>query len=125
MDYLVSFNTALAGFTLFLAGVCGFIRHFLLEPKMAEYPKAPGWLLAVFFVFAGVLCGLGMRFIAGWWMGVTAAPPGADPALASLGAVLFIYKGSMLVNVMMQRYPAQVWKRLNQMYDVVRCSKRT
>jgi hypothetical protein len=43
-------NSLVAGLSLVLAGGCGLVRHFLLEPKVATYPQAPRWLLKVFVV---------------------------------------------------------------------------
>jgi hypothetical protein len=48
-------NPLVAGVCLILAGNCGLVRHFLLEPKVANYPQAPRWLLTVFFFFAVVV----------------------------------------------------------------------
>ena len=38
-----------------------------------------------------------------------------------LAGATFVYKASMLYNVLRQRYPVTVWARLNRISDVVRC----
>jgi drug/metabolite transporter (DMT)-like permease len=116
-------NSLLAGAALVLAGLCGLIRHFLLEPKVANYPQAPRWLLTVFFFFAAVLIFLGMRFLLAWHL-EEPSPPGATAAGALLGIALLIYKGSLLINVLHQRLPASVWRRLNRITTMARCAPR-
>ncbi|WP_267396200.1 MULTISPECIES: hypothetical protein [unclassified Sphingomonas] len=116
-------NSLVAGVSLVLAGGCGLVRHFLLEPKVANYPQAPRWLLTVFFGFATVLIFLGSRFLLAWYLG-EASPPGATAAGAALGLALLIYKGSLLANVLHQRLPAEVWQRLNRITAMARCAPR-
>lgn len=118
-------NTFYAGLFLLIAGLCGLVRHFLLEPNVPNYPRAPQWLLHVFFAFATVLIFLGGRFLTAWASGAAVTtPPGATPSGALLALVLVVYKGSLLVNVLMQRYPADTWKRLNRIQELARCSGR-
>jgi len=116
-------NSLVAGLCLVLAGGCGLVRHFLLEPKVANYPQAPRWLLKVFFFFAAVMIFLGSRFLLAWYL-VEPSPPGATSAGAALAVTLLIYKGSLLVNVLHQRLPADVWRRLNRITAMARCAPR-
>jgi hypothetical protein len=102
------------------------IRHFLLEPLSLHYPKAPGWLRHTMFLFATVVIFLGLRFV---WAFMSDAPdvmppqPGASMELMSM--ILVIYKGSMLANVLRQRYPEEVWTKLNRINDHLLCKEGT
>jgi drug/metabolite transporter (DMT)-like permease len=116
-------NSLVAGVALVMAGGCGLARHFLLEPKVANYPQAPRWLLTVFFGFATVLIFLGARFLLAWHLSEP-SPPGATSAGACLGVALLIYKGSLLINVLRQRLPSDVWIRLNRVTKMARCAPR-
>lgn len=115
-------NSFVAAPSLVLAGGCGLVRHFLLEPKVTNYPQAPRWLLTVFF-FAAVMIFLGSPFLLAWHLDEP-SPPGATAAGAALAVTLLIYKGSLLVNVLHQRLPADVWRRLNRITAMARCAPR-
>jgi hypothetical protein len=79
----------------------------------------------VFFGFASVLIFVGLRFLWVWGTGEGATvPPGATGLGVLLATSTFVYKGSMLYNVLRQRYPADVWIRLNRITEMVRCSPR-
>ncbi len=119
------FNSLAVGLFYFAAGLCGLVRHFLLEPGMPNYPKAPQWLLNVFFAFSSVLIYAGLRYL--WMFGTgegATVPPGATGMGVLLAFATFVYKGSMLYNVLRQRYPVAVWARLNRISDLVRCSPK-
>ncbi len=118
-------NSLFAGLFYLSAGIFGLVRHFLLEPGMANYPKAPKWLLNVFFAFASVLIFAGLRFLWAWGTGDGATvPPGVTGIGVLLAFATFVYKGSMLYNVLRQRYPAAVWARLEKINELVRCSPK-
>lgn len=90
-------NTFAAGFFFTLAGVFGLIRHFLLEPAMEDHPKAPKWLLRVFFGFSTVTTYVGLRYLTAWYTGAAVvAPPAATGLGVLLAFTLFVYKGSLL-----------------------------
>lgn len=90
-------NTFAAGFFYTLAGICGLIRHFLLEPKLPALPKTPRWLLHVFFAFSAVLIYIGLRYLTAWYTGAaTVTPPAATGLGVLLSATLLTYKGSLL-----------------------------
>jgi hypothetical protein len=111
-----------AGMFYLLAGLCGLVRHFLLEPTIPNYPRAPSWLLNVVFGFAALLIYAGLRYLWVWGTGEgSTTPPGATGMGVLLGAGLFIYKGAMLYNVARQRYPVETWRRLNRITDLARC----
>lgn len=116
-------DTLAAGVFLLMAGSFGLLRHFLLEPRMPNYPKAPPFLLAVFFLFATVLIVVGLRYINAWIAGETTIPPAASPTMAFLSFMIMFYKGTMLFNVLRQRLPARLWDRLNNIQNIVRCSR--
>jgi hypothetical protein len=117
-------NTVAAGSLLTGAGSLGLLRHFLLEPATKQYPKAPGWLRLVVFLFSTFLIFLGLRYLSTALGGVDTTPPGAAMAMLSLSFVLFLYKLSLAVNVLSQRYPTQVWERLNAINTMVKCSNK-
>ena len=119
-------NSLLAGLFYFAAGSFGLVRHFLLEPGMANYPKAPKWLLNVFFAFSSVLIYAGLRFLWAWGTGEGATvPPGVTGMGVMLAGATFVYKASMLYNVLRQRYPVAVWARLNRITELVQCSPKS
>lgn len=117
-------NTLAAGIFFTSAGSCGLLRHFLLEPTSPHYPKAPAWLLGVFFVFSTFLMFIGLRYINTAIAGVNEVPPGAATLMVTVAAMLFFYKFALLVNLLLQRLPARVWDRLNAINTMVRCSRK-
>lgn len=119
---IIELNTLAAGVMLTLAGTSGLIRHGLLEPSMPNYPKGPPWLLGVFFVFASFLIFIGLRYVTTFFIGVDQTPPGAAAVMVSMSFMLLIYKVSLLVNVLMQRYPSEVWDRINRITTIVKTS---
>lgn len=118
-------TTLFAGLFLTLSGMSGLTRHFLLEPKMTNYPKAPTWLLYVFFFFSAFLFFLGVRYLWTWAVeDTTTIPPGASTTMMMLSCAILIYKGSLLANVLRQRLPAGVWERLNKINARICCRGR-
>lgn len=118
-------NTFYAGLFYLLAGMFGLIQHFLLEPSAPNYPKAPPWLLHVFFAFAAVLIFAGLRFLTDWGTGEGATvPPGASGMGVLMAFSIFVYKGAKLANVLRQWYPAEVWARLDRLAEIARCPRR-
>jgi hypothetical protein len=77
----------------------------------------------VFFLFAAVMIFLGSRFLLAWHL-EEPSPPRATAVGAALALTLLIYKVSLLVNVLHQRLPADVWQRLNCITDLARCTPR-
>ena len=117
--------TFFAGLFYFLAGAFGLVRHLVLEPAIPNYPKAPQWLLHIVFAFAVILIYAGLRFLWVWGTGEgSTVPPGATGFGVLLAFGTMMYKGAMLGNVLHQRYPADVWTRLNRINTLVRCSKK-
>lgn len=90
-------NTFMAGLFYTLAGVFGLTRHFLLEPKIADMPKTPRWLLQVFFAFSVVMIYAGLRYLTAWATGqATTVPPAATGFGVMLAFAIFGYTGSLL-----------------------------
>lgn len=111
-------NTFWSGIFLTLAGASVLVRHLLLEPGLVNFPKAPKWLLNVYFLFATVMIYLGIRYLWAWKMGdTTTIPPAASPAMVLQSAALSIYNGAMLVNVVNQRMPKRAWRRINNITE--------
>jgi len=119
---VVLLNSLIAGICLTLAGCCGLTRHFLLEPQVENFPRAPKWLLNVYFIFASVLMFAGLRFLNAYWVAdTTDIPPNASPMMVLLASTILFYKGSMLVNVLNQYYPKEVWNRVNRVTHLLKC----
>lgn len=114
-------DSLLAGLPLVIAGICGLVRHFLLDPTMLRYPRAPGWLLGVFFLFSSVLIYAGLRFLLAWYLEQPGVPPNAQPMMVVLAWAVLMYKGSMLWNVFKQRHPAQIWERIYRLQRALGC----
>lgn len=112
-----------AGIFMTIAGSCGLLRHFLLEPKVLTYPRAPSWLLSVFFFTSAVFIFIGTRYLAAWVMNEPGTPPNASPMAVFLAGTLLVYKAALLGNLLRQHYPAPVWARLNAINEKVRCSE--
>jgi len=105
-------NTLLAGAAYVLAGIFGLIRHFMLEPKVQAMPRAPTWLLHVFFCFSAVLVYVGLRFL--WAWGTNSAmtsPPGATGMGLLMAISLLVYKASLLKDATSQyRLSGEIWR---------------
>lgn len=106
-------NTFIAGLAYIIAGLCGLTRHFLLEPKYEAIPKAPAWLLHVFFFFSAVLLFVGTKFMWAWANGTaTHAPPGATGMGVITAVAMLLYKSALLKDTINQfKVAGQVWRR--------------
>jgi hypothetical protein len=114
LDLITALLLALAGFSI---GV----RQIVLSPRNSTYPPAPPLVRAAMFAFAVVLGGSAMLFygeqeVAGSFAGHAAA------LVAWIIAGVAAYNAVMLVNILRQRYPAEVWRRLNRAADTVKRS---
>lgn len=112
----------ITGLLLMTAGGLTLTRHFLLEPMSGKYPKAPSWLRHSMFGFAAVLVLIGLQFV---WAFVSDAPnvvpPQPTPAMQLLSVALVIHKACLLANILRQRYPEDVWARLNAITERLFC----
>lgn len=111
-----------AGIMWILAGCCGLTRHFVMEPKMTTFPKAPPYLHFVYFLTSTYFLFVGLRFAFAWYLGETGIPPNASPSSVALAGVMLNYKATMLINILRQRYPTAVWNRLNNITKTLKCS---
>lgn len=97
-------TTFAAGFFYLFAGVCGLIRHFMLEPRIATMPRTPSWLLKVFFVFSTVMIYVGLRFLTAWFTGAALT---VGPAATGIGLLVAVatatYKGSLLYDTITRK----------------------
>jgi hypothetical protein len=113
------------GAMLSLAGVLTLARHFLFEPISGRYPKAPVFVRHAMFGFGAILIFLGLQFIMTFAQGgANTIPPQPTPAMQFLATALVLYKGTMLGNVVRQRYPEDVWNRLNRISESLHCGDR-
>lgn len=114
------------GILLILTGVLTLVRHFLLEPSSVTFPRAPLFVRHAMFVFGCAVAFLGLQFLT-VFMDTNApnsVPPQPGPAIQFLSTILAIHETVMLVNVARQRYPAEVWARLNRMNEALPCKNR-
>jgi hypothetical protein len=114
LDLFTAALLALAGFSL------GF-RQIVLSPRNSTYPPAPPFVRLAMFVFAAAMAGAAVLF----WGHANTPPEFAGQAAGIVAALSFgvaIYNAVMLVNILRQRYPAEVWRRLNRAADTVKRS---
>jgi hypothetical protein len=118
------FGGLFTGVLLILAGGFTLGRHYLLEPICPNYPKAPFWLRNFMFLFAAVMVFLGLQFL---WVFVSDAPntipPQPAPSMQLLSLALCLYQAAMLGNILRQRYPQEVWDRLNRINEKLFCKE--
>jgi hypothetical protein len=113
------------GLMLILAGCLTMARHTLLEPASTHYPKAPMFVRNFMFLFAAVLLFLGLRYVWVFYSGQpNTTPPQPDPSMQLLAIALVVYKTAMLCNIIRQRYPEQIWNRLNRINESLRCKDK-
>ncbi len=113
-----------AGVFYLVAGCLGLARHFLLEPSIPNYPRAPRWLLNIFFAFASMLVFAGLRYLSVWLIEQNpSTPPNATAMTVLISGGILIYKSGLFANVLTQRYPASVWIRINRFQDFLKCRR--
>lgn len=96
--------TFAAGALYLIAGLCGLIRHFLLEPRLVIIPRTPRWLLRIFFGFSTVMIYVGLKFIAVWAEGLaTQSPPGVTGLGVLIAFTIFTYKSSLLYDTLTRK----------------------
>jgi len=105
-------NTLIAGSAYVIAGILGLARHFMLEPKVKAQPKAPAWLLHVFFCFSAILVYVGLRFLWAWGSGAAhTAPPGATGMGLLMALALLVYKAALLKDATDQyNLSGEIWR---------------
>lgn len=105
----------ITGIAFVVAGLFALGRQSLLEPASSQYPKAPGWLRHCMLAFAALQIFMGLQAL-------TARHVVTDP-MALMACGLLLYNGAMLFNLLRQRYPEDVWERLNRINDRLFCSQ--
>jgi hypothetical protein len=97
-------NTLIAGLCFLCAGVCGLVRHFLLEPTLEQLPKTPRWLLRIFFGFATIMTYVGARYLCVWYSGAaTTVPPGVTGLGVLIASTVFTYKAALLADTLTRK----------------------
>lgn len=116
----------ITGAMFIVAGILCLARHFLLEPTSAQFPKAPAFVRHGIFGFATILLFIGLQFI---WVffndARTSTPPQPTPSMQLLATALVVYKSILFANIFRQRYPEQVWKKLNRINEFLQCQSGT
>jgi len=114
LDLITALLLALGGFSIGL-------RQIVLSPRNLTYPAAPPHVRAAMFGFAVALGGASVLF----W-GHADTPPEYAGEAAGIVALLVggvaLYNLVMAVNVLAQRYPPDVWRRLNRATETVKRS---
>lgn len=112
-------NTFAAGFFYSFAGTCGLVRHFLLEPKIANAPKTPQWLLRVFFAFSVVMLYIGLRFLTAWYTGAAMT---VGPTATGIGVLAAFttatYKGSLLYDTWTRKMAYSLDELISRFKDI-------
>jgi hypothetical protein len=114
LDLITAVLLALGGFSIGM-------RQIVLSPRNATYPPAPSFVRFAMFVFAAMLAGSAVLFfgeqeVAGAYAGK------AGWLVVVLAAAAAAYNATMLVNILGQRYPAEVWRRMNRAAATVKRS---
>lgn len=114
VDLVTAILLAVASFA-----IC--VRQIVLSPNNGTFPPAPQAVRVGMFIFGAVLAYSAVLFFgASPQGGAYAGQAGLLVLLMASG--LCFYNVIMLVNLMRQRYPAPVWRRLNHAAKVVRDS---
>lgn len=99
--------------TAILLGVAGFsvgLRQIILSPDSPSFPCAPRAVRVAMFLAAVCLAGAAMLFL-----GHPHPFAGqAASAVAVISGILALYNVVMVWNVMVQRYPPSIWKRMDR-----------
>lgn len=102
--------TLISSILLMLCGMSALFRHHLLEPKMTAYPKAPRWLLLIFFGFGTGCLWLGIKMFLGHFCGETPI----QSRFFVLVVLIFVLKTGLLINTVRQRLPEIQREKLNR-----------
>lgn len=114
LDLFTAALLALAGFSIGM-------RQIVLSPRNSTYPPAPAGVRAAMFVFAVLLAGAALLFYGEH--GIPGAFAGqAAGLMLVIAAAIALYNAIMLANILGQRYPAYVWRRLNRAAETVKRS---
>lgn len=119
-------DAMITGVLLIFSGVLALLRQYLLDPVAAHYPKAPGWLRNCMFGFAAVLFFIGLQLVWSCLADPThSGSHGGEGSMQLLALALAGYNAAMLGNVIRQRYPQEVWARLNRINEMLHCNQNT
>jgi hypothetical protein len=119
------YGALFTGICLILAASVTLARVFLLEPGSSRYPKAPAFVRHATFGFGVVLAFIGLQFITTFIEGgPNTTPPQPTARMQFLALTLAIYQSALLVNIVRQRYPEEVWTKLNRLNDALPCKDR-
>lgn len=111
MSYSVTI--ILTGGCFVVGGLLALMRQSLLEPASGHYPKAPSWLRNCMFAFASLQVFIGLQTLS--------AQRDVAHSMVLMAIGLVLYNGAMLFNLLRQRYPEDVWNRLNLINDRLFC----
>lgn len=116
------YSSLITGLLLVLAAVLVLIRNFLLEPVWTHYPKAPILVRNSMLCFAAVLMYVGLHFL---WVFASdqpaTSPPQPSPYMMLMATALCLHKATLLINILRQRLPENVWVRLHRVNEIIHC----
>lgn len=114
-----------AGMMLTVAGALTLTRHFLLEPVSTRYPKAPNMVRHGLFAYGCSLVFLGTRYVTVFIVNASnTIPPQPSSTMQFLSTMIAVYETILLVNIIRQRYPEEIWVKLNRLNDSLPCKER-
>lgn len=119
------YGALFVGVALLITGITSIVRTFLLDPGSERYPKAPAFVRTTIFGFGTMMCFIGLHYLTVFVSdSASTSPPQPGAEMQFMATVLAVYKTILLVNIIRQRYPAEVWAKLNRLNDALPCKDR-
>jgi hypothetical protein len=119
------YGALFVGVALLVTGIVSVARAFLLDPRSERYPKAPAFVRHTIFGFGTLMCWLGLHYLTVFFSdSASTSPPQPGAEMQFISTVLCIYKTILLANIARQRYPVDVWTKLNRLNDALPCKDR-
>jgi uncharacterized membrane protein HdeD (DUF308 family) len=119
------YGALFVGVMLLLTGIVSVVRAFLLDPHSSRYPKAPSFVRHTIFGFGTIMAWLGLHYLTVFLSdSLPTSPPQPGAEMQFMSLILAVYKSILLANIVRQRYPEEVWTKLNRLNDALPCKDR-